>query len=73
MSLHPTTFEYLQPTVSQIKTMEKMRAAFAQLAHEVDDMIRPGVDKDYILRSIREAAMWANVAITREADGTPRQ
>lgn len=71
--MHPTTFEYLKPTDSQMETMSKLRQAFAALAHEVDDTIRPGADKDHVLRLIREAAMWANVAITREPDGTPRQ
>lgn len=71
--MNPTTFEYLKPTDSQMETMQKMRLAFAKLAQEVDDTIRPGEDKDYVIRLIRDAGMWANVAITREADGTPRQ
>lgn len=71
--MNPTTFEYLKPTDAQLETMQKMRDAFAKIAREVDDTIRPGEDKDYVIRLIRSAAMWANVAITREADGTPRQ
>lgn len=71
--MNPTTFEYLKPTDAQLETMQKMREAFAKIAREVDDVIRPGADKDYVIRLIRDAAMWANVAITREADGTPRQ
>lgn len=71
--MHSTTFEYLKPTDGQMETMQKMRESFARLAHEVDDTIRPGADKDYVLRLIRDAGMWANVAITRDADGTPRQ
>lgn len=71
--MHSTTFEYLKPTDGQMETMQKMRESFARLAHEVDDTIRPGADKDHVLRLIRDAGMWANVAITRDADGTPRQ
>ena len=71
--MHETTFEYLKPTDAQLETMQKMRHAFAKLAHEVDDTVRPGADKDYALRLIRDAGMWVNVAITREEDGTPRQ
>lgn len=71
--MNPTTFEYLEPTAHQKETMSKVRGAFAVLAAEVDDAIPPGVDKDYVMRLLRDAAMWSNVAITRRSDGTPRQ
>ena len=72
MSLHPETFDFLAPTEAQIETMAKLRAAFSNLAHEVDDTVRPGEDKQYILRLIRTAAVWTNIAITRDSDGAPR-
>lgn len=72
MSLHPETFDFLAPNEAQIETMAKLRAAFSRLAHEVDDTVRPGADKDHIIRLIRTAAMWTNVAITRDSDGAPR-
>jgi hypothetical protein len=31
----------------------------------------PEPDKTYVLRQLRDRAMWANVAITRQPDGTP--
>lgn len=71
--MNPTTFEYLKPTDAQLETMQEMRKAFADITHQVEDTIRPSADKDYVIRLLRTAAMWANVAITREADGTPRQ
>jgi hypothetical protein len=32
-----------------------------------------GPDRTYAIRKVREVGMWANVAVTRDADGTPRQ
>lgn len=72
MSLHPTTFAYLQPTPEQINTMGATREGFANFARFLDDMLPEGPDKTYVLRHLRECAMWANIAITRLPDGTPR-
>ena len=72
MPLHPSTFEYLKPTDGQVETMTELRAASRRYAELVDHLLPVGDDKDYILRRIRETAMWINVAITREYDGTPR-
>ncbi len=72
MYLHPSTFEYLKPTAEQIDNMSALRSASAHYARMVDDLLPDGADKTYILRRIRETAMWINVAVTREADGTPR-
>ena len=70
--MHPSTFEYLKPTERQMKHMEAMREAAAVYAAAVDRLILEGPDKTYILRKFREVAMWANVTITRNADGSPR-
>jgi hypothetical protein len=72
MSLHPTTFEYLKPTDAQMATMSALRMASARYAAILDEHLPDGPDKTYILRRVRETAMWVNVAVTREADGTPR-
>jgi hypothetical protein len=72
MSLHPSTFEYLKPTEFQLAQMESMRQAHRKYAEMLDFNLPDGPDKTYILRKVREIAMWANVTITREADGTPR-
>jgi hypothetical protein len=72
MSLHPSTFEYLKPTDAQLITMEDLRQRSAVYAQAVDAALPEGPDKTYILRRIRETAMWINVSITRLPDGTPR-
>jgi hypothetical protein len=73
MSLHPSTFEYLKPTEYQIGAMAAVRLAARDYAEVLSDMLPEGPDKTYALRKLREIAMWANVAITREADGSPRE
>jgi hypothetical protein len=72
MSLHPSTFEYLKPTDAQLSAMAVCRAAFAELASVLDAQLPDGPDKTFVLRRLRDAAMWANVAITRQPDGAPR-
>lgn len=71
--LHESTFEYLRPTGAQLEDMAAMRTAFAELAAAVQWHVPDGPDRTYILRHIREAGMWANVAITRNGDGSPRE
>jgi hypothetical protein len=71
--MHPTTFEYLKPTDEQLERMAVMRAAFTKFVNEVDYLLPNGADKTYVIRKLRECAMWANVSITRDSDGTPRQ
>ena len=71
-TLHPTTFEFLQPTEKQIGNMRVLRIAAKVFASTVDDILPNGPDKTYALRKIREIAMWNNVALTRQPDGAPR-
>lgn len=72
MSLHDSTFGYLQPTDQQKQDMETVRQAAKIYAEVLDNMIDEGPDKTYLLRKLREVAMWANIAITRNFDGSPR-
>ena len=72
MSLHPTTFEYLKPSDGQIDVMNHLRKVTADYAAQIDQALDEGPDKTYILRRIRETAMWINVTLTRLPDGTPR-
>ena len=72
MALHSSTFEYLKPTDEQIATMATLREAAAVYAMILNTFLPPGPDKTFILRTHRSNAMWANVAITRLPDGTPR-
>lgn len=72
MILHESTFEYLKPTDEQLMQMADLRHVFREFALYVEGHLQPGADRDHVLRTLRTAAMWANVCITREADGTPR-
>ena len=73
MTLHPSTFEYLQPTKSQMVDMEKVRSAFTDLAILLEAMLPDGPDKTYVMRKLRECAMWSTVTITRVTEGGPRE
>lgn len=70
--MHPSTFEYLKPTDEQMKTMAVVRQASKDYCAVLERELPAGPDKTFIIRAHRANAMWANVAITREADGTPR-
>lgn len=70
--MHSSTFEYLKPTEAQIEQMNTVRKASADYCKILEDSLPDGPDKTYIIRSHRANAMWANVAITRLPDGTPR-
>lgn len=72
MTLHPSTFEYLKPRDGQADVMNHLRELTADYAAAIDKALDDGADKTYILRRIRETAMWINVALTRHADGSPR-
>lgn len=73
MSLHPSTFDYLKPTEAQLAKMADLRALSAEYATLLDTVLPDGADKTYILRRVRETAMWINVAVARHADGSPRE
>lgn len=72
MPLHPSTYEYLKPTDAQQEAMAKVRAAAKTYNDVLDSVLPEGPDKTFVIRSHRSNAMWANVAITRLPDGTPR-
>ena len=70
--LHPSTFDYLKPTEEHLRTMTMARRATSTYASMLESLLPDGPDKTYVMRKVREIGMWANVAITRFADGTPR-
>jgi len=72
MALHPSTFDYYQPTPEQLKTMDTARLAAKAYATQLEVLVPDGPDKTYLLRVLREVAAWANIAITRNPDGSPR-
>ena len=71
--LDRSTFEYLKPTDKQIAEMATCRRAAALYAATIEGHVPDGPDKTYVLRRVRETAMWVNVAITRHHDGRPRE
>jgi hypothetical protein len=70
--LHPKTFDYLRPTPVQLDRMQTLRRCAAEYAHALEQLVPEGPDKTYMLRKLREVAMWANIAVTRHTDGAPR-
>ena len=70
--MHASTYEYLKPTDTQVVLMAKVRAAAKVYGKALEALLPDGPDKTFILRAHRSNAMWANVAITRLPDGTPR-
>ena len=72
MTLHESAFGYLKPTNQQQEDMTACRNAAADYAEVLDKILPEGPDKTYVLRRLREVAMWADVTITRQADGAPR-
>jgi len=70
---HESTFEYLKPAEGQIVHMAIVREAFADMAKIIDKHVPDGPDKTHTIRLLRTAGMWANVAITRQPDGSPRE
>lgn len=70
--LHESTFEYLKPTDIQLEDMNVLRHQTKEYSRVLEENLPDGPDKTYILRKLRELAMWINVSITRKEDGSPR-
>lgn len=71
--MHTSTYEYLQPTTDQIARMTRVRVAAKAFGEVLERELPEGADKSFVLRGHRSNAMWANVAIMRFPDGTPRE
>lgn len=71
--MHPSTYEYVKPTVDQTERMARVRAAAKAFNDVLEAELPDGPDKTFTIRAHRSNAIWANVAITRFPDGTPRQ
>ena len=70
--MHPSTYEYLKPTDDQLEQMKIVREAALVYGLTLEKNLPDGPDKTFVIRAHRSNAMWANVAITRLPDGTPR-
>jgi hypothetical protein len=71
-TLHQSTFNYLKPTDAQMRDMQDARDAAYHYANALERLLPDGPDKTYVMRKLRELAMWCNVSITRQPDGSPR-
>lgn len=71
--MHSSTYEYLKPTEDQLAQMATVREAARVYGEALEANLPDGPDKTFVIRGHRSNAMWANVAITRLPDGTPRQ
>jgi hypothetical protein len=71
-AMHPSTYEYLKPTDEQMAQMARVRAAAKAYSEILEKELPDGPDKTFVIRAHRSNAMWANIAITRLPDGTPR-
>jgi hypothetical protein len=71
--MHKATFERLTPTEDQELSMVTMRSAFGLIVAAVVANVPEGPDRTYIVRQLRTCAMWCNMSITHNADGSPRQ
>ena len=72
MTMHESTFEYLTPTDDQLAHMARVREAAAVYCAVLEAEMPDGPDKTFVIRNHRSNAMWVNVAITRQPDGSPR-
>lgn len=70
--MHASTMEYLKPSEDQLKTMAAARKVFAQALADLDILLPAGRYKSLAITELEASAMWANKAITRDSDGTPR-
>lgn len=70
--MHSSTYEYLKPTDAQVEQMARVRAAAKAYSDVLECELPDSPDKTFIIRTHRSNAMWANVAITRHPDGSPR-
>lgn len=69
---HPLMFESVLPSEEQTQQMNRVRSAFTHLVTQIETHIPEGPDRTFIIRQLRDSAMWCNVAIIRNPDGSPR-
>lgn len=72
MNMHASTHQYLNPTAEQKEQMSSLRAAAQSYQEALEAYLPDGPDKTFVIRNHRTTAMWANIAVTRQPDGTPR-
>lgn len=71
-AMHPSTYEYLNPTDEQKAAMAKLREAAAVYGAALEEHMPDGPDKTFVIRAHRSNATLAQMAVTRHPDGTLR-
>ena len=71
--MDPATYEFLQPTEAQQEKIQRIRNAIRGLSEFLEQELPEGPDRTYLIRKLREVAMWANITITRDQYGVPRE
>lgn len=71
--MHKSTYQYLKPSQEMLDKMSTVREAARVYSECLEANLPDGPDKTFIIRNHRSNAMWVNVAITRQPDGTPRE
>lgn len=71
--MEASTYQYLKPTDKQLENMNILRTAADDYSQVLEAILPAGPDKNFTIRNHRTTAMWANIALTREADGSPRK
>lgn len=72
MTTATNAFDYLNPTEEQLATMKALRSASQFYCEALEKLLPDGPDKTFTIRNHRTTAMWANICITRQPDGSPR-
>lgn len=60
------------PAPGQIEAMKILNKAAKDYADVILELLEDGADRDYIIRRIREIAMWCNVCVLKHDDGADR-
>jgi hypothetical protein len=73
LTVAASAYDYVKPTDDQTAAMGRVRLAAKAFSDVLDAELPNGTDKRFVLQSHRTTAMWANVALTRHPDGSPRK
>ena len=65
-------FTPVEPNEMQQERLKALREGAKIFAGVLDRLLPTGPDKTHVFRTFRTAMMWANVAVMRQPDGTPR-
>jgi hypothetical protein len=72
-TVHAKMFDTVKPSDVQLEAMDALRKEAQLFVHILDVYVPEGADKTYLMRKFRDVIMWANVAIMRNQDGSPRE